>query len=283
VSDESRAREAGVGVARDFGLRGAPTLLQRSRHLFLLIRDDGLVIRVTPQRDDVETIAKREIAVLNHLSVKGAPVVGPRQDLPMGPHLRAGFVVTFWPFIAHGEADYDDEQALSRSAEALREVHAAMADFGSPLPSYLDRIDHCGVVLADPLRLQGLAREDRRLVEDIYEETRRRLATYQTRDVPIHGDAHLGNVFMTAEGPLWTDFETVCLGPREWDVCGAPYPAAFEPIDRALYRLLTFLRSVCVVTWCMDLAGMPEKRAAGEDQLARLKDQWLRRRAVEAL
>lgn len=34
----------------------------------------------------------------------------------------------------------------------------------------------------------------------------------------IHGDAHLSNVVESAVGVRWSDFEGVCLGPREWDV-----------------------------------------------------------------
>ena len=55
---------------------------------------------------------------------------------------------------------------------------------------------------------------------------------------PLHGDAHTGNVLMTPSGPLWTDFEDVCVGPVEWDLASmtitedalAAYPG---PIDRA--------------------------------------------------
>ena len=55
---------------------------------------------------------------------------------------------------------------------------------------------------------------------------------------PLHGDAHTGNVLMTPDGPLWTDFEDACAGPVEWDLASltltdetvAAYPG---PIDRA--------------------------------------------------
>lgn len=54
---------------------------------------------------------------------------------------------------------------------------------------------------------------------------------------PLHGDAHTGNVLMTPDGPRWTDFEDVCVGPVEWDLASmtitvealAAYPG---PIDR---------------------------------------------------
>ena len=37
---------------------------------------------------------------------------------------------------------------------------------------------------------------------------------------PLHGDAWLGNVLRTPAGPVWTDFELLCRGPREVDLAG---------------------------------------------------------------
>jgi Ser/Thr protein kinase RdoA (MazF antagonist) len=34
----------------------------------------------------------------------------------------------------------------------------------------------------------------------------------------VHGDAWLGNVLWTPAGPLWSDFELACVGPRELDL-----------------------------------------------------------------
>ena len=35
---------------------------------------------------------------------------------------------------------------------------------------------------------------------------------------PVHGDAHLGNVMMSARGPLWNDWEDTFLGALAWDL-----------------------------------------------------------------
>ena len=71
-------------------------------------------------------------------------------------------------------------------------------------------------------------------------------------------------MLITAEGPRWTDFETACRGPREWDIGFLPgiNPAPFAPIDRDLLDALADLRSLCVAVWCFALYDVPEKREA---------------------
>jgi Ser/Thr protein kinase RdoA (MazF antagonist) len=68
------------------------------------------------------------------------------------------------------------------------------------------------------------------------------------RLVPILGDAHLGNVFITTDSALWNDFEDACLGPREWDIGFLPERelAAFEPLNRDALLELGYLRSLYV-------------------------------------
>src|SRR5207237_7543408 len=141
------------------------------------------------------------------------------------------------------------------------------ADYEGALPSYADRIEECAARLRRPVALPALAEDDRRFLLRAYERLSRCLAELSLGRAPIHGDAHLGNVFITPAGPLWTDFEAACLGPREWDVAAAPHPAAFPPLDSKLYAVLVDIRCICVVVWCSILAGDPDKHAAAQDQL----------------
>jgi Phosphotransferase enzyme family len=250
---------------------GDPVVLYRSRRICLLLPETETVARIAPATKENVNVSAREVAVSRYLSERGAPVVGPSDAMPSSPYVEEGMVVTLWPNVTHVEADYNDHEAVARAANALRQVHDVLADYPGELPSYEDRIQQCAALLRQPDGLPDLAAEDRAFLLRSYERANGALATFDIDSAPIHGDAHIGNVFFTPNGPLWTDFETACLGPRAWDVAGVPHLPTFQAIDPGLYTAMLDLRSVCVVVWCSALAADPEKRAAAEYQLARLR------------
>jgi Ser/Thr protein kinase RdoA (MazF antagonist) len=144
-------------------------------------------------------------------------------------------------------------------------------DYPGALPSYSDRIEECATLLRDPATLPMLNAEDRRFLIRTHERLSNMLATFDILPRPIHGDAHMGNVFITPSGPLWMDFEAASRGPREWDAAGVPYLPAFHSLNPQLYAVMSKLRSVCVAVWCSALAADPDKRAAAQYQLAHLR------------
>src|SRR5258708_27131837 len=77
-----------------------------------------------------------ELEVACHLTWAGAPVVGPSEELPPGPHAQGDFAMTFW---RHQDHD-PDALATSRGAgRALAQVHAALDSYPETVPSFLDR------------------------------------------------------------------------------------------------------------------------------------------------
>jgi Phosphotransferase enzyme family len=266
-----RALRAASKVARRAA--GAPEaiVLYRSRRICLLLPELATVARMTPVDDESLAASARELAVSHYLAARGAPVVGPSAFMPLTPFVEEGMAITLWPHVAHAQAEYDDATEVARAAFALRRVHDAFADYPGPLPSYAERIDECARRLNRAQALPALAEADRLFLLRASERLGRALAGFTIRASPIHGDAHMGNVFLTPAGPLWTDFETACIGPREWDAAGVPHLAAFDRLDARLYAVLSDLRSLCVVVWCSALAADPDKRAAAAYQLARLK------------
>ena len=193
---------------------------------------------------------RRELNVTRHLARRGAPVLAP---LPGEPEVEDDFVMSFWPLVGYEPAD---ESHRDLAAETLREVHHAFADYAGELPLFSEKIASChALLMAEPL---ALAAEDRRFLLSVHEEIREIAA----EPAPIHGDAGLHNLMLTDAGPLWTDFEAACLGPRSWDF--AALGAGDDP-------LMAAARSFCVSVWCWAKADLPGKREAAEYHLSLLK------------
>jgi len=129
-------------------------------------------------------------------------------------------------------------------------------------------------LLEDKFALPALAPDDR---DFLLKESHRfctQLGTFSFTPISIHGDCHLGNALITSSGAVWTDFESVCQGPREWDLTCLPKEvlSIFPSVDRELYDVLRDLRSFCVAVWCwVDPDRSPEKREAAEYHLQRLR------------
>jgi hypothetical protein len=119
---------------------------------------------------------------------------------------------------------------------------------------------------------------DRRFLLATYSHIVAALDALPVTAVPIHGDSGPHNVLITSEGTLYTDFESVSLGPREWDIGFLPNVdlTAFEPVNRDLLSVLSDLRSLCVSVWCWARYDMPEKREAAQYHLGHLKEHFAR-------
>jgi hypothetical protein len=200
--------------------------------------------------------ADAEMDAALFLAAAGAPIAPPARDVDPGPHDVDGVLVTFWSYVDH-DASRADAVAAGRS---LRELHDAFAGYEGTLPT-CDRLD-----------------EVRRLLDE------RELLDFAARlppldGRPIHGDAHLRNVLWSPDGPLWSDLENVCRGPREFDLACLlyrPLPASaaalaaygeHDPaeVERALMYLTLFLAAV---TPLVDGRDGPEAQRRVERALA---------------
>jgi hypothetical protein len=268
----ARAMRATAKAASRAGVEtGDPVVLYRSRRICVLLPGSAIVARIVPANDANLVAENRELSVSRYLFAKGAPVVGPSKIMPSEPYSEEGMLVSLWPHIVHGEADYHDADEVARAAHALQGIHDAFDDYPGVLPSYLDRIEECAKLLRDPAGLPILNADDRAFLRRTHDRLSNALATFDILPRPIHGDAHMGNVFITPSGPLWMDFEAASRGPREWDAAGAPYLPAFHSLNPEVYAIMSELRSVCVAVWCSALAADPDKAAAAQYQLTHLR------------
>ena len=275
--DVSEAVRAAARVADRLGATGVTSrLLHHSNHISLRLEPLPLVARVRRLSHGGETVLARELAVVEHLAERHAPVAPPWGDAPAGPHVEGAFGLTLWQFIDHRPVDDESQADVIAAGLTLREIHRALADFCGELPSYWEKFDECRSLLDDPSALPALRGDDRRFLRAVYDYVVEKLDAADLDVVPIHGDAHLGNVLMTRNGPLWSDFESACLGPREWDLRWTPDKERPTSADRDLLLTLGHSRSLCVSVWCWDRYDLPDKREAAEYHLAYLRQQFSR-------
>jgi Ser/Thr protein kinase RdoA (MazF antagonist) len=234
-----------------------PRLLAVSEHVTLHLFPAPVVARVK-KGAGAETAMRRELDVMRHLAERGAPVVRPLAEA--GPYVENGFVLTLWPFLVLEPADGENERHQILAAESLKQVHGAFADYPGHLPGFERKIEACSLLLlTEP---PALAAEDCLFLLSVHDEIAAALADPALERVPIHGDAGFHNLFLTEAGPLWSDFEAACLGPRAWDFAALGYGGD---------TLMAMARSFCVSVWCWAQAELPGKREAAEYHLNILK------------
>ncbi len=183
--------------------------------------------------------------------------------------------MTIWEFTPHRAAASDTDAWVA--ARALRQFHEAFAPFGGDLPLFTGLIDSCGDLITTHGQITALGPKDLQFLSTLHARLRETLSGYTYRSVPIHGDAHLGNAFLTEAGCVWGDFETVCLGPREWDIASLPVSTwpAFDGFDLDFTRCLTDLRSLCVAVWCWaDYGRSPQVDEAARHYLHFLQERF---------
>lgn len=208
---------AALATAEAAGLRCEdPVVLRDHSNLLVHLRPAPVVARVatlTARMRSGDVWLARELAVAAHLARAGAPVVAPSPELPPGPHHRDGLVLSFWTYAEAVDAPLDAREA----GRGLRRCHEALADFTGALEpmgamreaeSVVDRLQDGGTL--DPTDAAALRRSAG--------ELRGRIDRLGLPLRPVHGDAHLGNAIMTADGPLWNDWEDAFLGPLAWDL-----------------------------------------------------------------
>jgi Ser/Thr protein kinase RdoA (MazF antagonist) len=184
--------------------------------------------------------------------------------------------VTLWRYVEHRQAEAADAPAIGR---ALRALHQAVRGLELPLVRF-DRLDEVEAVAA------GLGHPDAGLMLDAIAVARERLAHLSFDEQPVHGDAHLRNVFVTEDGPLWADLENVSCGPVEYDLAclawrakvhgsngGLEAVAAYGPHDSALVEELMPVLAAFLVPWNVK---MFERSGSLDDPYLRERIDYLR-------
>ena len=275
------AMRAAAAVARRHGLRvSAPRILSDCNNTIVHLAPLHLVAKVCHKtgRPAGPAALGRELEIAQHLHRSGAPIVPLSAELPAKVHMFGTQALTFWQYRERDLGAALDSAAVGRS---LLAVHAALATYRGPLPTFIDRqVKRAGRLLAEPTALSGLGPSDRDFLAD---EHRRLTGVLIGRDLSprvLHGDPHPGNFLVSRCRHLLIDFESACLGPLEWDLSALPDGASTFPHDPHLLALLRRLRRLCAAVWCMTQAyRSPELARSAGLHLAVLRGR--RHRAVE--
>jgi Ser/Thr protein kinase RdoA (MazF antagonist) len=166
---------------------------------------------------DVERWLAAEVAVGTFLGERGL-AVSPSDVLAPGPHQHQELWMTFWEFVQHDAAG-----ALPRADElggALRELHAALADFPGELGPLSDVRDWLDRLAAELHPSPTLSAQDRDLLRSRLQALTPTVFESSLPAQAIHGDASMSNLLRTNDGLIWNDLEDVCVGPVHWDVAG---------------------------------------------------------------
>jgi Ser/Thr protein kinase RdoA (MazF antagonist) len=247
--------------------RVEPVVLADGSNLLVHLAPAPVVARVATLtgevRPDVAATHAKDVALAGYLAERGAPVIAPSRELPPGPHDWHGRVVSFWTYVEH---DRDHVWRPDEVGPLLADLHAELRDFPGALPRMppLEITDLLAFLGDDPL----LSDDDRAAL--VADAVRVETTLDLTDSVPLHGDAHPGNLLHTATGPVWTDFEDSWRGPVGWDLAclrrtgrldGAAAVASYPdaPDDAALAPFLAARRLQGVVWSLVFLRRFPSR------------------------
>ncbi|HEV2415953.1 MAG TPA: aminoglycoside phosphotransferase family protein [Candidatus Dormibacteraeota bacterium] len=233
----------------------------------------SLVAKVchTTERPCGAAALRRELEIAQHLTKAGAPIVPLSSELPAAVHTFGTQALTFWQYSMR---DLDTALDSRAAGQALAAVHAALATYRGPMPSFLDgQVKRTGRLLAEAVVPSGLAPSEGDFLAC---EHRRLTGALVGRDLCVrvlHGDPHAGNFLVNRGRHLLIDFESACSGPLEWDLSALADVGPAFPHDPTLLALLRRLRSLCAAVWCMARARRsPELERAGRLHLAVLHE-----------
>lgn len=159
-------------------------------------------------RPGVRDWLARDVALARWLAERGAPVVTPIDEA--GPYDLAVTAVTLWRYLPH---DKDVQPGPAEATLALAELHEVMADYPGELPADGPLGD---TYRAIELLADRLDEDTRHALLAETDELAAAIAGLPTR--PLHGDSHRWNLLVTADGPVWNDFEDAWRGPLGWDL-----------------------------------------------------------------
>lgn len=250
---QQRTRAAALVVARQMGLSAREAhLLHDSNNTVWAIRPAGVVVKAATSpltRALGGPTLAREQAITLHCWKQGAPVHEP-VAAEYGPQRLDGVDVILWKELKVLEGP----EAVPW--DTVDQLHEALRAYPGRMPHLGDHLGRLGELLAGPDPMTNLSASTRRWLREAHCSLMVRWEALDLPEQPLHGDLHLRNLLHTPDGPRWIDFESSCIGPREWDLVSTMASDLPSDADPRAVDVLTCLRHLAVVVWC---SMMPER------------------------
>jgi aminoglycoside phosphotransferase (APT) family kinase protein len=243
-----------------------PVGLRSTNNVVVWLSPSPIVAKISKEYE----VAARELAVVRELVDMAAPVVPPFDLGIEQPVIIDEEVVTFWRYEPQ---DNTVESSASQIAQYLFRLHsklasirnrAAFPSFSEPLMSAVGALEHRDFA-------QELEGVDRGLLRAALVDGMAGLAEMTRSAWLIHGSPHRLNILVVDGVPAFIDFETVELGPIEWDLAhlepevADTYPGEFDQQALALCRVMV---SAVTSTWCWEgLERGPDMRSHAQHHL----------------
>jgi phosphotransferase family enzyme len=185
------------------------TLLRFTNNAVYKLAGDQAVIRIVGSRGLRHRVEK-VVRIAGWFAEHEIPAVrllaGVAQPIRVGDHLA-----TAWDVVP---ADGPEPRGRDLG-ELLRRIHqlpppAFQLPVWDPLDDVRRRVDDA----------EAIDDDDRDFLLGCCERLQDTLAGLRWRlpTAVVHGDAHLGNLIPSPDGPVMCDFDSTCLGPPEWDL-----------------------------------------------------------------
>jgi hypothetical protein len=236
-------RSCGFDVHRTVNLRS-------TNNAVVWLSPSPVVAKISKEHDK----AGRELAVVRELVELAAPVVPPIDLGIEQPVSIDEKPITFWRYEPQNDVLVP---FAGQIAECLFCLHSKLASIRdrAAFPSFAGPLVNAVSALERPDFASELAEVDRALLRKTLIDGIDRLAKMTGSEQVIHGSPHRFNILLVDAAPKFIDFETVELGPLEWDLAHLEpevadlYPGEFDHQVLALCRVMV---SAATSTWCWD-------------------------------
>ncbi len=215
--------------------------------------------------------AEFEVEVARRLAETDSPVAALEPRVEPRVYLRDGFVVTLWTYY---EPVSPRDVAPAEYAQALERLHAGMRGIDFTAPHFTDRVAEAQRLVGNRAHTPKLGDADRELLSNTLRKLRWAIGQRGAAEQLLHGEPHPGNVLRTKNGLLFTDLETCCRGPVEFDVAHVPEEVSehYPDADRDLLGECRVLMLAMIAAWRWDRDDQfPNGRRMGTELLSQIR------------